>query len=665
MNQNIKHFSMKRIFISGEKLKGAFFGALLFCSVGANAQNVFDDIIAVSPVHTSLKAALEQEGLDEALRDPMATYTVFAPDNAAFDALAAELELDIAGLLALPNLSDILLYHVLGTTVPSGNVTNGGIVPPLSLSNTLKLTVDGTSVFVNQAQVTVPDLTAPNGVVHSIDAVLLPWTTVADIAIGSDDHTTLVAAVIEARLLPALTDPFAALTVFAPTDAAFADALDAMGISAGDLLASEDLTSILLYHVLGAEVASVDLENGMLAEPLNTSNTLKVTLDGDNVFINQAKVTAPNLSADNGLVHVLDAVVLPNTTVADIAIGSGAHDVLVAAVIEARLLPALTNPFAELTVFAPTDAAFADALTALNLTSAQLLASPDLSNILLYHVLGAEVLSGDLTNGMLAEPLNTSNTLKVTLDGSNVFINQAKVTTPNIAAFNGAVHVLDAVVLPNQTVADIALGSTDHTTLVAAVIEARLLPALTNPFADLTVFAPTNAAFEQILAELDLTAAELLASEDLSSILLYHVVGATVLSDDLVAGPVTTLNGATVTIGLDGGVTVNNANVTTPDIEAFNGVVHVIDAVLLPPSTASVAELTSTDAVIYPNPSAEIIKIRNVEEGSYRVINISGAQVKEGSYTTNGIAISDLENGTYVIQIYNEAGTYQGRFVKQ
>jgi transforming growth factor-beta-induced protein len=91
--------------------------------------------------------------------------------------------------------------------------------------------------------------------------------------------------------------------------------------------------------------------------------------------------------------------------------------------------------------------------------------------------------------------LNTANTLKVTIDGANVFVNQAQVSAADLLADNGAVHVLDAVVLPNTTVADIAIGSPAHTTLVAAVIEARLLPALTNPFSQLTVFAPTNDAY--------------------------------------------------------------------------------------------------------------------------------------------------------------------------
>jgi uncharacterized surface protein with fasciclin (FAS1) repeats len=557
-------------------------------SVSFAQTNVFDNVIVTSPNHTYLEAAIIQEGLQGALQDPTASLTVFAPDDQAFTNLATALGTDINGLLALPNLDDILLYHVLGIQVPSSGVTNGAVVQPLSATNTLKLTVDGTAVFVNQAQVNAADLTTANGVVHSIDAVVLPYQTVADIAIGSTDHTTLVAAVIEARLLPALTDPLASLTVFAPTDAAFTAALGELGLTAGELLASPDLTDILLYHVLGAEVLSSNLSNGQIATPLNNVNSLKVTIDGANVFVNQAQVTFADLLADNGAVHVLDAVVLPNTTVADIAINSTDHTVLEAAVIEARLLPALTDPFATLTVFAPTDAAFTTALGELGLTAAELLASPDLTDILLYHVLGAQVLSTDLSNGQLANPLNTNNTLKVTIDGTNVFINQAQVMTADILADNGAVHVLDAVVLPDTTVADIALNSGIHNTLVAAIKEAKLFPALTDPFASLTVFAPKDGAFEILLTNLGITAAELLASTDLADILLHHVLGSEVLSGSLSNGQlVTPLNSTnTLKVTLTGtGAFINQALVTLPDVQADNGVVHVLDEVLLAKTT--------------------------------------------------------------------------------
>jgi uncharacterized surface protein with fasciclin (FAS1) repeats len=583
-------------------------GVLLFNSSLYAQTNVFDNVIATSPNHTYLEAALIQEGLDVALKDPTASLTVFAPDDAAFENLAAALNLDIPGLLALPNLDDILRYHVLGTEVPSTGVTNGAILNPLSTTNSLKFTIvsDG-GIYVNQAEVTTGDLAADNGVVHVLGAVLLPVETVADIAIDSPVHTTLVAAVIQARLLPALTDPLASLTVFAPTNDAFSAALSALGLTAEQLLASSSLPDILLYHVLGAEVLSTGLTNGQIETPLNNANTLKVTVDGSDVYINQAKVTTPNLQAENGAVHVLNGVVLPNTTVADVALGSPAHTTLVAAVVQARLLPALTNPYSSLTVFAPTNEAFNAALSSLGLTSSQLLASPDLDNILLYHVLGTEVLSTGLTNGQITTPLNNTNTLKVTIDGPDVYINQAKVTAANLPADNGTVHVLNEVVLPNTTVADVALGSAAHTTLVAAVVQARLLPALTDPFSSLTVFAPTNDAFNAALTSLGLTASELLASPDLENILLYHVLGSEVLSTALTNGQIVTpLNNAnTLKVTIDGqDVYINQAKVTAANLEADNGAVHVLNEVVLPNETVvdvaigSTAHTTLVSAVV-------------------------------------------------------------------
>jgi uncharacterized surface protein with fasciclin (FAS1) repeats len=438
---------MKKQLLSIKKLLMA---STLVLSTGlAFAQTTVYDVIAGSPNHTYLKAALDQEGLDVVLDANTSQYTVFAPDNAAFDQLIIDLDLiDINDLLALTDLSNILQYHVLSGSVPSSNVSNGQIVTPLHTDNTLKLTIDGAIVYVNQAEVNGIDLMGSNGYVHSIDAVLLDNETVADIAIDSPDHSTLVAAVIEARLLPALTNPFSELTVFAPTDAAFASALTALGISAADLLASPDLTDILLYHVIGSEVLSTSLSNGLIAQPLSTTNSLKVTINGADVFVNQAQVTTPDVQAANGVVHILNGVVLPEETVADIAIDSPNHTTLVAAVIEARLLPALTNPFSELTVFAPTDAAFTAALTALGISAADLLASPDLTDILLYHVIGSEVLSSALTNGTVT----TLNGQDVIVDiTSGVMINDANVTTANLTSANGVVHITDGVLLPVST----------------------------------------------------------------------------------------------------------------------------------------------------------------------------------------------------------------------
>ena len=104
---------------------------LILTSAITNAQtNVYDDVIAMSSDHTSLTAAIAAAGLESALQDNAGTYTVFAPDNTAFNNLAVELGTDIPGLLALPNLSDILLYHVLGTSVAAADINNGDIVTP-------------------------------------------------------------------------------------------------------------------------------------------------------------------------------------------------------------------------------------------------------------------------------------------------------------------------------------------------------------------------------------------------------------------------------------------------------------------------------------------------------------------------------------------------------
>ena len=245
------------------KLRNTALVGLFFASFLSNAQtNVYDDIIAASADHTSLAAAISTAGLESALQDASATLTVFAPDNDAFDDLALELGTDIPGLLALPNLGDILLYHVLGVSADAASITNGDVVTPLDPSNTIKLTkTSAGAVYANQAMVEAADLTADNGFVHSIDAVILAKETVADVAIDNG-FSTLVTAVATAELLPALTDPFAELTVFAPDNAAFDALAVALNTDLNGILALPNLQDVLLYHVVGATVLSTDLVSG-------------------------------------------------------------------------------------------------------------------------------------------------------------------------------------------------------------------------------------------------------------------------------------------------------------------------------------------------------------------------------------------------------------------
>ena len=290
--------------------------------------------------------------------------------------------------------------------------------------------------------------------------------------------------------------------------------------------------------------------------------------------------------AANGM--VASVTVNPATqsnSVVDIIVNSEDHTVLEAAVIEANLAGTLSGdgPF---TVFAPTDDAFATLLDALGYTAEELLAYPGLTDILLYHVVGAQALAGDLSDGQQITTLLEEDVL-VTINENGVFINQSQVTSADIIADNGVVHVVDAVLVPepaqSNTVVDIIVNSEAHTVLEDAVIAAGLVEALSGegPF---TVFAPTDDAFTALLAALGFTAEELLAYPGLTDVLLYHVVGAQALSTDLSDGQeITTLldEDVLVTITADG-VFINQAQVIVADLEADNGVVHVIDAVLVP-----------------------------------------------------------------------------------
>ncbi|MBT8326478.1 MAG: fasciclin domain-containing protein, partial [Bacteroidia bacterium] len=283
---------MKNLILLKSTKLMAFAIALMLTTVSVTAQtNVYDDIIATSSNHTYLKAAIDQQGLASALQNSSSTLTVFAPDNDAFDSLAVKLNTDINGLLALSNLTDILLYHVVGTEISSASISNGDIETPLSTTNTLKLTkTSAGAVFANHSKVNTPDLNADNGVVHSMNAVLLPSETVVDVALDNG-FSTLATAVITAELLPALTDPFATYTVFAPTNDAFDSIAVKLNTDINGLLGLSNLADILTYHVLGSKVMAADVTNGAVVQPLSTTNSLKMTVTSDSkVYANQAQV---------------------------------------------------------------------------------------------------------------------------------------------------------------------------------------------------------------------------------------------------------------------------------------------------------------------------------------------------------------------------------------
>jgi uncharacterized surface protein with fasciclin (FAS1) repeats len=276
----------------------------------------------------------------------------------------------------------------------------------------------------------------------------------------------------------------------------------------------------------------------------------------------------------------------------------------VAAVVKADLAGTLSGD-AQLTVFAPTNAAFDAVAAAIGLADGpalvEALPADALAKILTYHVVAGDNPSTALTAGTLStlyEFEGSATTLGLSLTGgvilTDALLTTATVTTADIDASNGVVHVIDKVLVPPGVLNLVQMAQLNpvFSTLVTAVVEADLAATLsgTGPF---TVFAPTNEAFAAALVELGLTAEQLLASPDLAAILTYHVVGGDVRAADVAAlvsgGPadVTTVQGGTFRVGTDLVITDGRSRTATlaaTDVVASNGVIHVIDAVLLPPA---------------------------------------------------------------------------------
>ena len=488
--------------------------------------------------------------------------------------------------------------------------------------------------------------------------------SVYDFISSSPNHTTLTAAIDAAGLDGTLSGP-GTFTVFAPDDNAFL-ALPPGTVDALLMDPSGDLTEVLLYHVLGTEVLSGALFDGQMANTLQGED-VTVTIDMGNFFINDAQVTLPNQQESNGVVHVIDGVLLPQSilpeTVVEIIVNSDVHETLEAAVIAAELADDLSGagPF---TVFAPTDAAF-DLLPAGTVEALLMDPTGDLAEILLYHVLSGEVLAGSLTDGQMAMTLQGED-ITVSIVGEDVFINDAQVIITDLMAQNGVVHVINAVLLPQsfllpETVVEVINDSPIHTILQTAISQAGLADDLSGegPF---TVFAPTDEAFGALPAG---TVEELLLDPmgDLAEILLYHVLSGEVLAGSLTDGQMAmTLQGEDITVTITGeDVFINNALVIVADIMTQNGVVHVIDAVLLPAAFVGVEELNSSSSVkVGPNPASDVLNIQFTEalndNVQINIFDLNGRTVKQEviSDLNSSISTSDLPVGSYIMTITSQ-----------
>lgn len=266
---------------------------------------------------TTLVAAVQAAELVDTLKGE-GPFTVFAPTDDAFAALPAG---TLDSLLLPENkqqLTDILLYHVVSGKVMAADVSKLTSAPTV-LGKDIAIKADMGNVYINESKVIITDIETSNGVIHVIDAVLLPPSddammeekkTIVDIAVADGRFNTLVAAVTAAELVETLSGegPF---TVFAPTDDAFA-ALPAGTLDS--LLLPENkqqLTDILLYHVVSGKVMAADVV-GLTSAPTVLGKDVTITVKDGKVFLNDTvQVIITDVEASNGVIHVIDAVLLP------------------------------------------------------------------------------------------------------------------------------------------------------------------------------------------------------------------------------------------------------------------------------------------------------------------------------------------------------------------
>ena len=534
---------------------------------GAAACPTITQIVASDPQFSTLLTAVQAAGLADTLSS--GNYTVFAPTNAAFAKVPSD---TLSNLLNDPAmLRAVLLYHVVPGRVSAKQVMSLKSAKTANGAN-VSVSVMGGKVMINTAMVIKADVCARNGLVHVIDSVLLP---------------PMAAAPAPA---PAAAAPAPAP---APAPAATAPAAPAPAAPAS---AEFNVSNIpVTPQPRTSPVPAATTNTAAPAAPANTAAPAATTTD-----------TAA--AATNGSIYDVIAADERFSTLANFLSDAGLDETLMTG---------------EYTIFAPTNDAFAkldDNTLAVIASDTELL-----KKILLNHVVAGRVPASQVVTSTQLKSAEGSS-LSVTVVGSDVTVGTAKVLATDIAAPNGIIHAIDTVLVPADvtipaptavaadtsatpapapvaaapaapaaarasavagctipTIAELVTADSQFSTLLTAVKAAGLVDTL-NGAGPFTVFAPTNDAFAKVPAD---TLKSLLAdTAALKNVLLYHVVSGKVTADQVVkltSAP--TVNGANVNIAVSGStVKINNATVIKVDVPACNGVVHVIDTVLLPPA---------------------------------------------------------------------------------
>ncbi|EOZ92026.1 Sensory subunit of low CO2-induced protein complex, putative [Indibacter alkaliphilus LW1] len=398
----------------------------------------------------------------------------------------------------------------------------------------------------------------------------------------------------EAVEISLLAEPLAELgplTVFAPSNEAFENTFREFGVSNIRQIPPDALQGLLLYHIIIGRQLSKNLRSGSIQTFL-PETSLELNVSGSSILINgEVSIIRRDIEAVNGMIHMVDAVIFPPSNTIMEALDSNGNTIMFQALIAAGLAELLSSegPF---TLFAPSNNAFERFLEDNLITGSELLESPELQDILRYHIVNGVLNSTGFNQGPVNSNLEISFYISEAVNG-NLWLNGiAGFNSTNINADNGIIHVIDYVLTPpRENIVQFLSSSANNSEpefriLIEAIQIAGLEDELSGDATDdLTLFAPTDAAFEGLFETLQVSGLNEIPVAELRNILLFHVHPNRLFSQGFREDePLQTLVD-------DQEITVDIANMNVNDsglIPEFlntltlNGVIHGIDTVMVP-----------------------------------------------------------------------------------
>jgi transforming growth factor-beta-induced protein len=571
---------------------------VLFSSAGpfVLSQSTLATVISSRNDLSSFTEILDASGLAADLfRSAGFQGTVFVPNDDAFGEFAASNFSMLVDSEWAEHTACFVSYHTVEGTFLSNSLEEGMNLTTLD-GDTLVVSLNLTRV--DEATIIEADIVASNGVVHIVDTDLTPACVaenIVEMLMAGDDFSILLQLLDLAGLSDVLATS-APITLFAPPNAAWEKRGDIFIQNLSDPQNLNVLKAFLMNHVVNGNWYSSRLVSD---ESFTLETTLETTAffynESSVIFMNYAEVVDTDMLASNGVIHTMDTVVilaslgdiLMSSQVASdsISFSNFTAALMQANFLDALFLDSLNNPRTT-TVFAPDDNAFAQVSTEV----LDKLLDPNwsfhLRELLRYHLVDGTLRSDALAELNMVTTLADVN-LTITSQGSGLTVEDANVIYPDLAAYNGVLHGIDELLFPPSltvTVMDQLSANPQFTTFLGLLEASETLTGLVQGSGPVTLFIPTNAAFELFNLAVDSSQFE---SNETEMILQYHLVESNVFLNALPDGTtITTLNGQDVVVSVINATeedvrSINTAQVLHGGI-ASNGVIYVLDQVLLP-----------------------------------------------------------------------------------